>query len=91
MSLALSTLIFEWRRYLAAVIALAVAGLLVLAMSGMFMGMAKSFTNTIDRSLASISWFCRRSRKACLPILAVSPAVSSRCCISTRKWPKSCQ
>ncbi|GGZ29177.1 ABC transporter permease [Asticcacaulis endophyticus] len=54
MSLALSTLIFEWRRYLAAVIALAVAGLLVLAMSGMFMGMAKSFTNTIDRSPAHI-------------------------------------
>jgi putative ABC transport system permease protein len=54
MSLALSTLIFEWRRYLAAVIALAVAGLLVLAFTGMFMGMAKSFTNTIDRSPAHI-------------------------------------
>jgi len=37
LSLALSTLIYEWRRYLAAVIALAVAGLLVLAMTGMFM------------------------------------------------------
>lgn len=54
MSLALSTLIYEWRRYMAAVIALAVAGLLVLAMSGMFMGMAKSFTATIDRSPAQI-------------------------------------
>jgi putative ABC transport system permease protein len=53
-SLALSTLIYEWRRYLAAVIALAVAGLLVLAMTGMFMGMSKSFTATIDRSPAAV-------------------------------------
>ncbi len=54
MSLALSTLIYEWRRYLAAVIALAVAGLLVLAMTGMFMGMALSFTATVDHSPAQI-------------------------------------
>ena len=54
MSLALSTLIYEWRRYLAAIIALAVAGLLVLAMTGMFMGMSKSFTATVDRSPAAI-------------------------------------
>jgi putative ABC transport system permease protein len=54
LSLALSTLLYEWRRYLAAVIALAVAGLLVLAMTGMFMGMSKSFTATIDRSPAVI-------------------------------------
>lgn len=54
MSLALSTLIYEWRRYLAAVIALAVAGLLVLAMTGMFMGMSKSFTATVDRSPAAV-------------------------------------
>ena len=54
MSLALSTLIYEWRRYLAAVIALSVAGLLVLAMTGMFMGMSKSFTATIDRSPAEV-------------------------------------
>ncbi len=54
MSLALSTLIYEWRRYFAAVIALAVAGLLVLAMTGMFMGMGKSFTATVDRSPAQV-------------------------------------
>jgi putative ABC transport system permease protein len=54
MTLALSTILYEWRRYLAAVIALAVAGLLVLAMTGMFMGMAKSFTATVDRSPAAI-------------------------------------
>jgi putative ABC transport system permease protein len=53
-SLALSTLIYEWRRYLAAVIALSVAGLLVLAMTGMFMGMSKTFTATIDRSPAEV-------------------------------------
>jgi putative ABC transport system permease protein len=54
MSLALSTLIYEWRRYLAAIIALAVAGVLVLAMTGMFMGMSKSFTATVDRSPAAV-------------------------------------
>jgi putative ABC transport system permease protein len=54
LSLALSTLLYEWRRYLAAVIALAVAGLLVLAMAGMFVGMATSFTATIDRSPAEV-------------------------------------
>ena len=50
MSLALSTLLYEWRRYLAAVIALAVAAVLVLAMTGMFMGISQSFTATVDRS-----------------------------------------
>ena len=38
MSLALATLIYEWRRYLAAVIALAFSGLLILAQVGMFTG-----------------------------------------------------
>lgn len=50
MSLALSTLIFEWRRYLAAMISLAVAGVLMLALSAMFVGILQSFTATIDRS-----------------------------------------
>ena len=54
MSLALSTLLYEWRRYLAAVIALAVAGLLVLAMTGMFMGLSKSFSATVDKTPAQI-------------------------------------
>jgi putative ABC transport system permease protein len=53
-SLALSTLLHEWRRYLAAVIALAVAGLLVLCMTGLFMGMGRTFTATIDRSPAQV-------------------------------------
>ena len=54
MSLALSTLIYEWRRYLAAVIALAVAAVLVLSLTGMFMGVSKSFTATVDRSPGEI-------------------------------------
>ena len=54
MSLALSTLIYEWRRYMAAVVALAFSGLLVLAFAGMFMGMGKSFTASIDRSSADV-------------------------------------
>jgi len=54
MSLALSTLFFEWRRYMAAVIALALAGVLMLALSAMFIGILQSFTATIDKSRAQI-------------------------------------
>jgi putative ABC transport system permease protein len=54
MSLALSTVIYEWRRYMAAVVALAFSGVLILAQVGMFMGMGKAFTATIDRSRADI-------------------------------------
>jgi putative ABC transport system permease protein len=45
---------YEWRRYLAAVIALAMAGVLMLALIGMFMGLLESFTATIDRTRASL-------------------------------------
>jgi putative ABC transport system permease protein len=54
MSLALSTVIYEWRRYMAAVVALAFSGVLILAQVGMFMGMGKAFTATIDRSRADL-------------------------------------
>ncbi|WP_421932639.1 ABC transporter permease [Phenylobacterium sp.] len=54
MSLALATLVYEWRRYLAAVIALAFSGLLILAQVGMFTGIVKGATATIDRSRADI-------------------------------------
>jgi putative ABC transport system permease protein len=54
MSLALSTLLYEWRRYLAAVIALALAGVLMLSLSGLFVGLLSSFTAVIDRSRGSI-------------------------------------
>lgn len=61
MSLALSTLIYEWRRYLAAVIALAFSGLLVLAQVGMFSGIGQAFTATIDRSRADLMVLPARS------------------------------
>jgi putative ABC transport system permease protein len=54
MSLALSTLFFEWRRYTAAVAALAFSGLLILAQVGMFTGIVQGITATIDRSRADI-------------------------------------
>lgn len=54
MSLALATLLYEWRRYLAAVIALAFSGLLILAQVGMFTGIVKGATATIDRSRADL-------------------------------------
>lgn len=54
MSLALATLIYEWRRYLAAVIALAFSGLLILAQVGMFTGIIRAATATIDRSRADL-------------------------------------
>ena len=54
MSLALSTLLFEWRRYMAAVMALALSGLLVLARTGVFIGIGKGFTAQIERSSADV-------------------------------------
>ncbi|MDR3509311.1 MAG: ABC transporter permease [Caulobacteraceae bacterium] len=54
MSLALATLLYEWRRYLAAIIALAFSGLLILAQVGLFVGIAEAFTATINRSRADI-------------------------------------
>ncbi|MFT4089297.1 MAG: ABC transporter permease [Asticcacaulis sp.] len=61
MSLALSSLIHDWRRYVTAIIALAVSGLLVLCMVGMFVGMGKSNTATVDRSPADIMILSPRS------------------------------
>ncbi len=54
MSLALATLIYEWRRYMAAVIALAFSGLLILAQVGMMTGIVRGATATIDRSRADL-------------------------------------
>jgi putative ABC transport system permease protein len=54
MSLALATLLYEWRRYTAAMVALAFSGLLILAQVGMFTGIVKGVTATIDRSRADI-------------------------------------
>jgi putative ABC transport system permease protein len=54
MSLALSTLIFEWRRYMAAVVALALSGMLVLVMLGLFAGIIHADFATTERSRADI-------------------------------------
>jgi len=54
MSLALATLLYEWKRYSAAMAALAFSGLLVLAQVGMFTGIVHGITATIDRSRADI-------------------------------------
>ena len=85
MSLALSTLIYEWRRYLGAVIALGLAGLLVLAELGFFMGIGKSVTATIDAAPAEIMIMGPRSEsllndngripRRIQPILYMNPEV----------------
>jgi putative ABC transport system permease protein len=54
MSLALSTLIFEWRRYMAAVVALALSGMLVLVMLGLFTGIIHADLATTERSRADL-------------------------------------
>jgi putative ABC transport system permease protein len=54
MSLALATLIYEWRRYLAAVMALAMSGALVLVMQGLFTGIVHTVLATTERSRADI-------------------------------------
>ena len=54
MSLALATLLYEWRRYTAALAALAFSGLLILAQVGMFTGIVHGITATIDRSRADV-------------------------------------
>jgi putative ABC transport system permease protein len=50
----LATLIYEWRRYLAAIIALAFSGMMVLAFSGLFAGIIHAELATWERSRADI-------------------------------------
>src|SRR5579871_348980 len=54
MTLALSTLIYEWRRYLAAIVALAFSGLMVLGTTGLFTGIVHSVLATSERSRADL-------------------------------------
>ncbi len=54
MSLALATLLYEWKRYSAAMAALAFSGLLILAQVGMFTGIVKAITASIDRANADL-------------------------------------
>jgi len=53
-SLALATLVYEWRRYLAAITALALSGLLVLAQVGLFSGLIDSALASVNRARADI-------------------------------------
>jgi len=54
MSLALATLLYEWRRYMAAVVALAFSGMMVLVMLGLFTGIIHSEFATTERCNADI-------------------------------------
>ena len=54
MSLALATLIHEWRRYLAAVLALAFSGVLILTMVGLMVSLVQSLTSTLVNSQADL-------------------------------------
>jgi putative ABC transport system permease protein len=54
MSLALATLIYEWRRYMAAIVALAFSGMMVLVMLGLFTGIIHADFATTERSRADI-------------------------------------
>lgn len=47
-------LTYEWRRYSAAVVMLALSAVLILSMFGMFIGIGKAFSASIDRSPADI-------------------------------------
>jgi len=54
MSLALATLLYEWRRYMAAVVALAFSGMMVLVMLGLFTGIIHADFATTERSRADL-------------------------------------
>ena len=86
MSLALSTVIYEWRRYMAAVVALAFAGLLILAFVGMFVGMGRAFTATIDNSPADLMILPAKADsmmntggmpRRIMPLIYMNPAVAA--------------
>lgn len=53
-SLARSTLLYEWKRYLAAALAVAFSGLLVLVQMGLLLGMFGSVSTIIDQARADL-------------------------------------
>ena len=53
-SLARRSLIYEWKRYLAAVLAVAFSGLLVLVQLGLLLGMLSTFTAVVDQAGADL-------------------------------------
>ncbi len=67
MPLALATFLYEWKRYSAAMVALAFSGLLVLAHVGMFTGIAKSITASIDRANADLMILAPKSESLINP------------------------
>ena len=62
-SLARSSLIYDWRRYLAAVLAVTFAGLLVLVQLALLLGMFASVSVAIDKSNADL-WIGYRNTKS---------------------------
>jgi putative ABC transport system permease protein len=86
MSLALATLLYEWKRYSAAMVALAFSGLLVLAQVGMFTGIVNGITASIDRSRADLMILAPKSEsllnsgpsglpERVLPLIYLNPQV----------------
>ena len=53
-SIARSSLVHDWKRYLAAVLAVAFSGLLVLVQLGLLLGMVASFTAVVDQAGADL-------------------------------------
>ncbi len=53
-SLARRSLVYEWKRYLAAVLAVAFSGLLVLVQLGLLLGMFRTFTAVVDQANADL-------------------------------------
>lgn len=84
LSLALSTLAYEWRRYLAAVVAIAFCGSLILAFTGLFSGVALSYSGITNSTPADLiafnaqakSWFDRSDTpRRVIPELYAIPGV----------------
>ena len=85
MSLALSTLIYEWRRYLAAIVAVGFCALLVLAFTGLFAGIAVAYSAIISNAPADLvvldpkaaSWFNSNDMpRRVMPLVYSHPSVS---------------
>lgn len=53
-SLARSSLLYEWKRYLAAILAVAFSGLLVIVQLGLLLGMFSTFTAVVDQAGADL-------------------------------------
>jgi len=62
-SLARSTLIYEWRRYLAAILAVSFSGLLVLVQIALLLGMFGTVSSYVDKSSADV-WLGYRNTES---------------------------